>query len=156
MKKTLSVVLSLSIFSLIMQGCSFFKEPVYSELKPGETFYWNRDGYYEKISNRYYLDVRLRTKTSLVRIPDGVEWDYTLRSDNTIIEKHFIEGFLTSEKLVMCEEKEDDSLEYYVFDLSTAQIQRFLKLDEVYKLLNVDSVEWSNLCNTNKEIRAIK
>lgn len=151
MKKTLSVVLFLSIFSLIMQGCSFFKEPVYSELKPGETFYWSRDGYYEKISNHYYLDVKLGENTALVRIPDGVEWDYTLSSDNTIIEKHFIKEFLTSKSLVMCEEKEDDSLEYYVFDLSTAQIQRFLKLDEVYKLLNVDSVEWSTLCNTNKE-----
>ena len=84
------------------------------------------------------------------------EWDSSLGYDNIIIEGHFIKEFYTSEYLVLCEEKEDDSLEYVMFNFANEQIQHFSDLDKILKLINIDSIEWSTLCNTNDDIRRIK
>ena len=49
MKKIFKVLIFLFVFSLLLTGCSFFKDIKFSELKTGEIFRMSRDGYYEKL-----------------------------------------------------------------------------------------------------------
>lgn len=162
MKKVFNVIIFLSIFSVLLSGCFFYKDnKKFSEIKTGDTFLISGDGYYEKLPNNYCFYVMLGSKTYLFRVPDefvdvkctDYDWGNWWYNGGTILEGHFIKSFYTSGYLVLCEEKENDDLVYLTFDFSNAQVQYHLDVNEVCELLNINSIQWSVLCNTNEEIR---
>lgn len=149
------IVLSILSFLLeLLIGC-FVSPIIFSELKIGEIFYSSRDGHCEKISDNYCLYVIRREETYLFEVSEeqaSVVFDVTFCNDDSLIAKgHYIKGFYTSSHLVLCEEKSNDDLVYSIFDFNTKQIQNSLELSEVYQILGLDSIQWFELCSTNKE-----
>lgn len=159
MKKIFKAVIFLSILSFLLNGCAHSNNIIFSELKIGENFLSSRDGYFKKISDKYCLFVNLRKETSLFEVSkehSAVEWNSSLCYDNTIVEGHYIKGFFTSSYLILCEENNNNTLVYSIFDFSNAQIRNSLELSEIHQILGIDSIQWFTLCNTNSEIQSIK
>ena len=159
MKKLFKLLFLLLILPILFTSCEFFNDVKFGEIEVGENFWSSRDGHYKKLPHNYCLNIVLRSKAYLFRVPieyNNTEWDSSLCYDNIIIEGHFIKGFFDSEYLVLCEEQEKGNLIYIVFGFSDEQIQYYHALDDVYDLLNLYSFRWFDICNTNEEIESIK
>lgn len=159
MKKLFKAVIFLLIFSILFSGCSFSNNIKFRKLETGKNFLSSRDGYYKKLPNNYCIYISLRSKASLFKVPveyADIEWDSSLCYNNIVLEGHFIKGFFTSNYLALCEEQDNGDLVYLTFGFSNEQVQYHLEIGEICKLLNVDSILWFSLCNTNKEIQRIK
>lgn len=157
MKKLYILIVCLTLFLTLLLGCSFFKEYKFGEIEIGELFLQSRDGYYEKLPCNFCLEVDLGSETALFKVEEEhfyEEWDSTWYYDSPIIKGHYIKCFYNDEYLVLCEEYENDELAYLTFEFASEQIVCYDTLEEIYELLSVDSIEWSSLCNTNKDIRA--
>ncbi len=158
MKKLFKTLIILQFLLFILVGCSFFKPVVFNDLEVGKNFLISRDGYYKKLPSNYCINVELRKKASLFKVPDeqlNSEWNLSLNDSDVVVEGHFIKGFFTSEYLVLCEEKENDDVDYAVFSFGNGQLRYYKTPDEVYAFLDIDSVQWFTLCNTNREINYI-
>ena len=159
MKTLFKAVIFLLIISVLLGGCSLSKRITFGKLEAGENFLGSRDGYFKKLPHDYCLNVTLLSKTSLFRIPPeyvNVEWSSSLCCNNILLEGHYIKGFFTPHYLALCEELEDGELMYLTFCFSSEQVQYHDGIKDVYKLLNVDSILWFSLCNTNQEAQRVK
>lgn len=159
MKRIFNTVILLTIILGCFSGCLCSNTTKFDEIEIGENFLGSRDGYYKKLPNRYCLNVSLRSRTSLFRVSAkyiDVEWDSALCYDNVVLEGHFIKGFFTSHYLVLCEEQENGDILYFAFDFSNEHVQTYHEVEEICELLNIGSVPWFSLCNTNQEIQCIK
>ncbi len=167
MKKAFKTVILLLILSILSDACFFFfgdinfplfpaKVVKFSDLEIGENFYGSLDGHYKKLPNNYGLSVDLGSKTFLFRVPDeyvDVKFSSSFCYDNIVVEGHFIKGFYTSDYLALCEERDNGDLVYLTFDFHNKKFKYHFEVSEMCKLLNVDSISWFPLCNTNKQIR---
>ena len=154
MKKLFCIINILLFLSITLGGCEFFKDVKFSELEVGETFDMSRDGYFKKLPHNYCLDVILGSKAWLFKVPDqklDVEGGYWFGYENYILKGHFIKGYYNSEWLVLCKEDKNDELEYLAFNFSSEKVQRNMELNQVCELLNVDSIDWFPICNTNEQ-----
>ena len=157
MKKLYIVIICLTTALLLFSGCDYFKEHKFGEIKIGENFIHSRDGHYKKLPNSFCLNVDLGSETSLIKVGKEhyyEDWDCTWYYDSPIIKGHYIKCFYNDKYLVLCEEYENDEFAYLTFEFASEQIVYYDTLEEIYELLNIDSIKWSSLCNTNEEIRA--
>ena len=158
MNKIIKGVIILSVLSILLSSCNIFKDINFGEVKIGENFMSSRDGYYKKLPYNYCLNVNLRSKAQLFKVDDkyiDTTWDFSLFYDCIILEGHFIKGFYDSKYLVLCEEKDDDTILYVSFNFLTGVVQNHTNIGEVYNLFENPPKQWFVLCNTNKEIQYI-
>ena len=154
MKKIISLILSLSL--LFLSGCEHNKgavaEESYLDIKEGENFGGNVDGYQKKLPYNFCLDVDLSEKARLFKVPDNLlNKPYFLHSVyNTpaMLEGRFIKGYYDSTELVLCEEVALGKLEYTVFDFKTQKTK--ITNDEKEIAQKVQG-KWFFLCNTIEE-----
>lgn len=155
-----AVLVLLLIIYLLICLCAYFDimpsflGTRFSKLKTGQNFYMGFDGYCKKVSDDYCLDVdMLRRKARLAKISpeckDQIWNSRSIHEDNIILEAHYIRGYFNEKYLVLCEEKEDDSLIYISVEFSTGATEYYKTESEVYELFGFDSKEWFEICNTN-------
>ena len=171
MKNIFKVWVFVLILSVLVTGCDWLKDVSYFDSEVGGNFGGSRDGYYKKLPHNYCFRVDLASKTYLFEYPDEDELAERtpggLPYDETVLEGHFIKGFYTMERLALCEELEDDTLQYITFDFVSGEIQYHTDVKEVYERLQIDTdsaiewlqldlIDWFSLCNTNEEIRAVQ
>ena len=132
----------------------------FSEVEVGQTFFLNRDGYHLKLPNNYCLGVLLGSTARLFKVPEEL-LDVPFSGDNNhpevyntpcILEGHYIKGYYNEKFVILCEEKEDGTLEYLSFDFYSEKIEYYTDIDKVYEIYGFDSNDWSLVCNTNEEI----
>lgn len=161
MKSAFKTIILLSVLTILLNGCysliedwSIFDPKTFDEREIGEVFFGSRDGHYEKLPNNYCIRVDLGTEASLFKVPDEFisnQWDTSVGNYNIVLKGHFIKGYFTSQYYVLCEEKENGDVLYLTFDFSNEEVRYYEGTDEICKLLNVDSIPWSSLCNTNAQ-----
>ena len=155
MKKVLMIVILLSVLSCFLGGCLLTNETVFGKVKVGYHFLWSLDGSYKKLPYNFCLEIDYGSVARLFRVDDEYvdrEWDSTRHFD-TILEGHFIKGYYDTEYLLLCEEKEDDSLLYWRFDFADETIRSYTDLDQLNEIVD-GATKWFPLCNTNEEIGA--
>jgi len=155
MRKILYVTIILLIISILFCGCALLKNKTFGELETGENFMHSRDGHCKKLPNNYGLYVDLSSTTTLFKVLDeyvNEEFTSSVVFENSILEAHYIKGYFNDNYLALCEEHDDDSLSYVVFEFSDESIENYTTEDEVCSIFETDSIEWFTLCNTNEEI----
>lgn len=142
------LVLLLSIFA----GCGIKIEECYSQIKEGENFGSNVDGYQKKIPHNYCLDVNLSTKARLFMVPydllDKPYFTNSVYNTPAILEGRFTKGYYDNEKLILCEEMSKGNFEYVVFYFATQKIDR---ITDEKQIDTYGIITWFMLCNTIEE-----
>lgn len=162
-KRLCKVMVMVAVLLILLTGCNQYDESFFSvrrkdvrfmDLKIGTVFWGGRDGYYEKLPQNYCIRVDLGEKACLFRFSDEtvpLESFNSLPYDTAILEAHFIKGHYNDEYLLLCEEKEDDSLVYWSFRFSDETIESYTDIEQVYQRFPPSSIHWSSLCNTNAQ-----
>lgn len=133
----------------------------FEEIEIGKVYSIKRNGFCKKVNKNYFLGVTINYSTALFRVPDemlnlsvSTDWFITLDDkDKNVLKAHYIKGWYNEDYLVLCEEKEDDSLEYLSFEFSTGVVKYYKTESEVYELFDFDSQKWFGLCKTNADGR---
>ena len=157
MKRLWKIIALLSALSFLT-GCIWFEGVSFSEVEIGKNFIHSRDGHCKKLPQNYCLYVDLGSVTQLLKVAEekiDEVWDPSSEYNKHILERHFIKGYFNDEYLLLCEEKEDDSLVYWSLKFSDETIESYTDIEQVYKLFPASSIHWFVLCNTNAEIRSI-
>lgn len=146
------LLLFLLICATLFSSCAV----VFSEVEIGENFYDSIDGHFKKLPENHCIFVLYGATARLFKVlnentdvlSDASLWE------NPILEGHFIKGFYTEKCVVLCEEQENDTLRFFIFDFFKEEAQCYAEESEVLQVLNLDSAPWFALCNTNEQIRA--
>ena len=148
----------LVVYSLCMVSSS---AGTFDEIEIGKEYCIKRNGFCKKVNENYFLGVNTNYSTALFRVPDemlnlpvSTDWFITLDDkDKNVLKARYIKGWCNEDYLVLCEEKEDDSLGYLSFEFSTGVVKYYKTDSEVYELFDFDSQKWFTLCKTNADGR---
>lgn len=97
----------------------------------------------------------MKSTTRLFKVADeflNTPWSSSEQHDEYILKGHFIKGFYSDNILILCEEKSDNSLVFYIFDFYSQNIESNISEKDVYEVYGFNSTQWFALCNTNAEI----
>ncbi len=130
------------------------KKTTFDQIDVGENFRGDRKGFCKKVRSDYFILVNLGRTATLFNVPDEhvTTAQLSIGDENKKVEAHYIKGYFTEEFIVLCEERDDDSLAYVSFYFETEAIEHYDTEHEVYELFEFNSTQWVNLCNVNADI----
>ena len=94
---------------------------------------------------------RINNNYCLATSPNGVilNWNPddsdSLESDRIIIDKNFVAYTVQENNLLLCEQLEDNSQDFWSFDLETEDLKNYKKYSEFAKKFNISDDDWEAL-----------